>query len=103
MGFYHERGTPVRLRVYGLGLRRCKILIVPSFRGSSRFESLIISRHSRFTCECNQEEMNNDDDGVVCGVWGSGFWVEGLGCELRVLGLEFQDLGFGVWDLWFRL
>jgi len=27
----------------------CRLLIVPLFRGSSRFESLIISHHSRFT------------------------------------------------------
>ena len=30
-------------------------------RGSSRFESLILSHHSRFTCECNEEEINDDD------------------------------------------
>ena len=31
--------------------------------GSSRFESLILSNHSRFniTCECNKEEINDDD------------------------------------------
>jgi len=28
----------------------------------SRFESLILSHHSRFTCECNKEEINDDDD-----------------------------------------
>ena len=28
----------------------------------SRFESLILSHHSRFTCECNIEEINDDDD-----------------------------------------
>ena len=32
------------------------------FRGSSRFESLILSHHSRFTCECNKEEINDDND-----------------------------------------
>ena len=32
------------------------------FRGSSRFESLILSHHSRFTCECNKEEIDDDDD-----------------------------------------
>ena len=31
--------------------------------GSSRFESLILSHHSRFACECNKEEIN-DDGGV---------------------------------------
>jgi len=40
----------------------CRLLIVPLFRGSSRFESLILSDQSRFTCECNEEEINHDDD-----------------------------------------
>ena len=35
---------------------------MPLFRGSSRFESLILSHHARFTCECNKEEINDDDD-----------------------------------------
>ena len=35
---------------------------VPLFRGSSRFENLIVSQHSRFTCECNKEDINDDDD-----------------------------------------
>ena len=42
--------------------RSCRLLIVPLFRGSSRFESLILSHHSRFTCECNKEEINDGDD-----------------------------------------
>ena len=29
---------------------------------SSECESLILSLHSRFTCECNKEEINDDDD-----------------------------------------
>ena len=41
---------------------RCKLLIVPLFRGRSEFESLILSHHSRLTCECNQEEINDHDD-----------------------------------------
>ena len=32
------------------------------FRGSSRFESLILSRHPRCTYECNREDINDDDD-----------------------------------------
>ena len=48
----------------------CRLLIVPNFRGSSRFESLVLSHHSRFTCECNKEEINDDDDA-------SGFRVQG--------------------------
>jgi len=40
----------------------CRLLIVPLFRGSSRFESFIVSHHSRFTCECNKGEINDDDD-----------------------------------------
>jgi len=41
----------------------CRLLIVPLFRGSSRFESLILSHHSRFnvTCECNTETINDDE------------------------------------------
>ena len=35
---------------------------MPLFRGSSRFESLIVSHHARFTCECNNEEIIDDDD-----------------------------------------
>ena len=37
----------------------------PLFTASERrgrFESLILSHHSRFTCECNKEEINDDDD-----------------------------------------
>ena len=45
----------------------CRLLIVPIFRSSSRFESLILSQHSWFTCECNKEEINDDDDGFSIG------------------------------------
>jgi len=41
---------------------RVASLAVPLFRCSSSFESLILSQHSRFTCECNKEEINDDDD-----------------------------------------
>ena len=47
----------------------CRLLKVPLFRGSSRFESLILSHHSRFTRECNKEEINDDDDECVAPVW----------------------------------
>jgi len=45
---------------------------VPLFRGSSRFESLVLSDHSRkVTCECNDEEilmmMMMDDPAVFQG------------------------------------
>ena len=41
----------------------CRLLIVPLFRGSSRFESLILSQHfRRVTCECDEEDVNDDDD-----------------------------------------
>ena len=45
-----------------------RLSIVPLFRGSSRLESLILSYHSRFACECNKEESidKKDDD-----VWAS--------------------------------
>jgi len=41
-----------------------RLLIVPLFRGSSRFESWIASHHSKFNvaCECNEEESNDDDE-----------------------------------------
>ena len=51
---YHTRVAEVN--------SRCRLLIVPLFRGSSRFESLILSHHSRFTCECNKEEIDDDDE-----------------------------------------
>ena len=35
---------------------------MPLFRGSSRCESLILSHRSRFTCECNKEEIDDDDN-----------------------------------------
>jgi len=38
---------------------------VPLCRGSSMFESLILSHHSKFTCECNEEDINDDDDDDV--------------------------------------
>ena len=31
-------------------------------QNSSRFESLILSHNSRFTCEFNKEDINDDDD-----------------------------------------
>ena len=42
----------------------CRLLTVLPFRGSKRSESLILSHHFRFTvtCECNREEMNDDDE-----------------------------------------
>ena len=39
---------------------RCRLLIVPLFRGSSRSESLILSHHARFTCECNKQDIGDD-------------------------------------------
>ena len=44
------------------GVLKCCLYRVALFRGSSRFESLILSHNSRFTCECNNEEINDDDD-----------------------------------------
>ena len=35
---------------------------MPLFRDSRIFESLILSHHSRFACECNKEDINDDDD-----------------------------------------
>ena len=37
---------------------------MPLFRGSSRFEGLILSHHFRFnvTCKCNKEEIDDDDN-----------------------------------------
>ena len=36
--------------------------MVPPFRGSSRFECLILSHHLSFTYECSKEDVNDDDD-----------------------------------------
>ena len=44
---------------------RCRLLIVPLFRGRGRFDSLIVSRHSRFTRECDKEEIDDGDGGRV--------------------------------------
>jgi len=39
-----------------------RLLIVPLLHGSSRFGSLILSQHSRLTCECNEEEIDDDNE-----------------------------------------
>ena len=42
-------------------------------RGSSRFESLILPHHARFTCECNKKDINDDgDDAGTCDWSGRG-------------------------------
>ena len=54
---------------------------MPLFRGNSRFESLLLSHHSRYnvTCECNEEDIDDDDDDDGrCGQ------VSGRGCGARV-------------------
>ena len=46
----------------------CRIFLVPLFRGSSRFESLILSHHSRFNVKhvtLNKDEINDENRG--CG------------------------------------
>jgi len=48
-----------------LGIKRLLRTSVPLFCGSSTFESLILSHHSRFTCECNKEDINDDNDDCV--------------------------------------
>ena len=40
----------------------CRLLVVPLVCGSRRCESFVLSHHSRFTSECNVEEINDDDD-----------------------------------------
>ena len=40
----------------------CRLLIVPPFRVSSRFESFYHTTR-KVTCECNEEDTNDDDDG----------------------------------------
>ena len=54
--------------------------------GSSRFESLILSHHSRFNvaCECNKEEINDDDDGTGGGASGDGGLARREGVGARV-------------------
>jgi len=72
---------------------------IGTYRGSSRFESLISSHHSRFIYECNEEEINDDDDdrGVWClrvAILVSVFLVQGLACRVWRSGL-FGVLGVG--------
>jgi hypothetical protein len=72
-----------RLTIHGVGRvaevdRSCRLWIVPLFHGSSRFGSFISSPHSRFTCECNKEEFNDDDDDArPSWIIGAGFEVQG--------------------------
>ena len=44
--------------------------MVPLFRGSSIFESLVLSHHFRLnvTCECIKEELDDGDEvsGYIC-------------------------------------
>ena len=61
----------------------CRLFIVPLFRGSRRFESFILSHHSRFTCESNNKHKINDDDAS----WGDG--------QVRLLRIRgHQESGF---------
>ena len=49
---------------------------------------MILSNHSRFTCECNKEDIDDDDDDDV---------------KRRRRALpQFRDLDFGVWALEFE-
>ena len=84
---FNQRGTPVvKARASGgpKALKQvvpgprvsevdssCRLVIVPLFRGRSRFARLVLSHHSRFnvTCECNKEEINYDDKDRHC--WGT--------------------------------
>ena len=43
--------------------------MVPLFRGISTFQSLILSHHSRFTCENNKEDMNYNENGRQTDSW----------------------------------
>jgi len=43
-----------------VSLRCCSL-----FRSSSRLESLILSNLTRFTCECSEEEIDDDDDNDI--------------------------------------
>jgi len=36
--------------------------LLSGWEGIRRFERCILSHHSRFTCECNKEDINDDDD-----------------------------------------
>ena len=60
-GFFEVAGALQELlKLWGLS----GLLTVPLFRGSSGFESLLLSHHSRLnvTCECSQQEINDDDN-----------------------------------------
>ena len=66
----------LRCRVHS----RCRLLIVPLFSGSRKFESSILSHLSRLTCDCNKEEINDDDDSL-----------QGLGAPRKPMGMS--DMG----------
>ena len=56
--------------LYAVPRRRDRRGVLQS--GTSIFESLILSHHSRFTCECKKEEIDDHDDDapeacVFCG------------------------------------
>ena len=61
-GFNSQHPAKVRVEMRGTTQREvdsnCGLLIVSSFRGSSRFEILILSHHFRYTvaCECTKED-----------------------------------------------
>ena len=57
----------------------CRLLIVPLFRGSSRFESLILLHYFMFTCEYNKEETKDDKDDNYASIVNFGW------CQLRVV------------------
>ena len=64
-------------------------MIVPLFRGSSRFESLISPHHSRFNvaCECKKKEIH--DDGVMEGRGGDLHAIQVIGLEVEGEGVAF--------------
>ena len=58
VGLWAEAGPSTGSSTIGSLNGSGRLLIVPLFRGSSRFESLILSHHSRYkvTCECNEKD-----------------------------------------------
>jgi len=63
-------------------------LILPLFRGISRFESLILSHHPSFTREYNKEEINDVMMMAGAPTLESAAWSEREGERARARGRE---------------
>jgi len=76
----------------------------PLCGGAELSESLIVSHHSRFTCECDKEEIDDEDDhGAELRVEGAGLRVQGLWFRVQGSGFRVQGSGFKVSGSRFRV